>query len=404
VDQVPDKAHSKRLKPLSALRGLLESEAAGGLVLMGVAVLALIVANSPLAPVYFDLLERHVLGLSILHWINDALMAVFFLMVGLEIKREMLDGQLSTWPRRALPGIAAVGGMVVPALIYVAINRGSPDTLRGWAIPSATDIAFALGVLALLGSRVPASLKVFLTALAILDDLGAVAIIALFYTSELSLPMLGLTALTLAVLTVLNVAGVTRLAPYLVIGAALWFFVLRSGVHATLAGVALALTVPLRPTPGRPEAADSPLHVLEHAIQPWVAFLIVPVFGFANAGVTLTGLSADALLAPVPLGIALGLFLGKQIGVYAFAALAIRLDLAVVPANATRVQCYGVALLCGIGFTMSLFIGNLAFPNAPELVDATKIGVLAGSVASALMGYTVLRLSRPRRRPSAPPG
>jgi Na+:H+ antiporter, NhaA family len=401
VDQVPAELRSKRFKPLSALRGLLENEAAGGLILMGVAVLALLVANSPLAPVYFEVLETHVLGLSVLHWINDALMAVFFLMVGLEIKREMLDGQLSTWSRRALPGIAAVGGMIVPALIYVAINWSSRETLRGWAIPSATDIAFALGVLALLGSRVPASLKVFLTALAILDDLGAVVIIALFYTSDLSLPMLGLTAFTLAMLTVLNVAGVTRLAPYLVLGAALWFFVLRSGVHATLAGVALALTVPLRPTPGRPEAADSPLHILEHAIQPWVAFLIVPVFGFANAGVALTGLSAEVLLAPVPLGIALGLFVGKQIGVFAFADLAIRLGLADVPANASRSQCYGVALLCGIGFTMSLFIGNLAFPHTPQLVDETKIGVLAGSLASAVMGYLVLRLSRPRRRTSA---
>jgi Na+:H+ antiporter, NhaA family len=229
VDQVPADLRSKRSKPLSALRRLLHNGAAGGLILMAVAVLAVIVANSPIAPVYFDILERHVLGLSILHWINDGLMTVFFLMVGLEIKREMLDGQLSTWPRRALPGIAAIGGMIVPALIYVAINRGSSETLRGWAIPSATDIAFALGVLALLGSRVPASLKVFLTALAILDDLGAVVIIALFYTGDLSTPMLGMTALTLVVLTVLNVAGVTRLAPYVVLGAALWFFVLRSG-------------------------------------------------------------------------------------------------------------------------------------------------------------------------------
>ena len=401
MDQVPNPALVKRRKPLSALRGLLEHEAAGGLILMGVAVLALGVANSPLAPAYFAVLETYVLGLSVLHWINDALMAVFFLLVGLEIKREMLDGQLSTWPRRALPGIAAIGGMVVPALIYVAVNWQSPATLRGWAIPAATDIAFALGVLALLGSRAPASLKVFLTALAILDDLGAVVIIALFYTSDLSPAMLGLAFATLALLAGLNRAGVTRLAPYLLLGAALWFFVLRSGVHATLAGVALALTIPLRPTPGRPEAVDSPLHVLEHGIQPWVAFLIVPIFGFANAGVALTGLSADAVLGPVPLGIALGLFVGKQIGVYGFVELALRLRLADVPANATRVQCYGVALLCGIGFTMSLFIGALAFADGPDLADATKIGVLVGSSLSAVAGFLVLRLSKPERRPAA---
>jgi len=368
---------------------------------MGVTVVALAVANSPAAGLYHGALHAGILGLSLLHWINDALMAVFFLLVGLEIKREMLDGQLSTWQRRALPGIAALGGMVVPALIYVAVNRHSPETLRGWAIPAATDIAFALGVLALLGSRVPASLKVLLTALAILDDLGAVIIIALFYSSDLSVPMLAAAAAATALLAGLNRAGVTRLSPYLAVGLALWFFVLRSGVHATIAGVVLAMTIPLDPTPGRPEAKDSPLHILEHALHPYVAFLIVPIFGFANAGVSFSGLGLDALLAPVPLGIALGLFVGKQAGVYAFGYAAVRLGLADFPANATRPQCYGVALLCGIGFTMSLFIGALAFPASPELNDATKIGVLAGSVLSALLGYAVLRVARPEAAPTA---
>jgi len=362
---------------------------------MGVAALALIVANSPLGPSYFAALGAHVLGLSVLHWVNDALMAVFFLLVGLEIKREMLDGQLATWPRRALPGIAALGGMIAPALIYVLSNAGSPETLRGWAIPAATDIAFALGVLSLLGPRVPASLKVFLTALAVLDDLGAVIIIALFYTADLSLLMLGLAAITLALLIFFNCAGVERLWPYLLFGAALWFLVLKSGVHATLAGVALALTIPLRVSPGRSEYPASPLHVLEHAIQPWVAFLIVPVFGFANAGVSFEGISASELLNPVPLGIMLGLFLGKQLGVFAFAWAVIRCDLADLPANATWPQLYGVAILCGIGFTMSLFIGMLAFPASVTLQDVTKIGVLAGSIASALIGAAMLAWARP---------
>ena len=387
---------------VSALRGFLHNEAAGGIVLMGVAVLALFAANSPLGPTYFAALSSCVLGLSVVHWINDALMAVFFLLVGLEIKREMRDGQLSTWPRRALPGIAALGGMVVPALIYVLFNAGSPETLRGWAIPAATDIAFALGVLSLLGPRVPVSLKVFLTALAILDDLGAVIIIALFYTARLSPLMLGLAALALALLIGLNRAGVTRLWSYLLIGAALWFFVLKSGVHATLAGVALALTLPLQGSPGRPEAAMSPLQILEHAIQPWVAFLILPVFGFANAGVSFAGVTAATLFNTVPLGIMLGLLLGKQLGVFAFAWAAIRLKLTDLPANATWRQLYGVAILCGIGFTMSLFIGLLAFPVSPALQDATKISVLAGSVASALAGAALFAGHARDRRTATP--
>jgi Na+:H+ antiporter, NhaA family len=371
-------------------RSFLSSEAAGGLILMAAAALALVVANSPLSTPYFSVLGAYVLHLSVLHWINDGLMAVFFLLVGLEIKREVLEGELSTWSRRALPGVAALGGMAVPGLIYVLFNYGNSATLRGWAIPAATDIAFALGVLSLLGSRVPASLKVFLTALAILDDLGAIVIIALFYASNLSPLMLGLAAAALAVLIALNLCGVTRLWPYLVIGAALWFFVLQSGIHATLAGVALALTIPLRATAG----SASPLHTLEHAIQPWVAFLVVPIFGFANAGVSFGGMTASALLGGVPLGIALGLFFGKQIGVFGFAWAAIRVRLAALPAGVNWMQLYGAAVLCGIGFTMSLFIGLLAFPLSAELQDATKVGVLAGSIAAGLVG--ALLLSRRR--------
>lgn len=381
---------TQKKRRISLMRRFFDSEASGGMILMGVTVLALVIANSPAAALYFGALKTYVLGLSVLHWINDALMAVFFLLVGLEIKREFLDGQLSTWPRRVLPGIAALGGMLVPALVYVTVTWNEPTLLRGWAIPAATDIAFALGVLAILGTRVPTSLKIFLTALAILDDLGAIIIIAIFYTGDVALPMLGLAAVSIVVLIGLNRFGVTALTPYLVIGALLWFFVLKSGIHATLAGVALAMTIPLHAEPKKTRAEDSPLHLLEHALQPWVAYAIIPIFGFANAGVSFAGLSVDAILAPLPLGIALGLFVGKQIGVYAFSELAIRLGLADVPAGATRLQCYGVALLCGIGFTMSLFIGALAFPNDADLIDATKIGVLTGSLLSAVVGFLIL--------------
>ena len=382
--------------PPSALRTFLGSEASGGLVLMASAAIALLVANSPLAPSYFHALEAKVLGLSLLHWVNDGLMALFFLLVGLEIKRELVDGRLASWADRALPGLAALGGMVVPGLIFAAVNWSQPQSLRGWAIPAATDIAFALGVLALLGPRVPVSLKIFLTALAILDDLGAVLIIAVFYTAELSPVMLGLSVAVLAVLVALNRAGVERLPIYLVLGGVLWFLVLRSGVHATIAGVALAATIPVRPTPGRPDDPASPLHRLEHALQPWVAFLILPVFGFANAGLSLAGVNAATLLQPVPLGIALGLFVGKQVGVFASVWLTVRLRLADCPAHASWAQVYGIALLCGIGFTMSLFVGLLAFAVQPELQDATKIGVLVGSVASALVGAGVLYVASRR--------
>jgi len=388
----------------SFLQAFLRSEALGGYVLMAAALAALIIANSPAAPLYFDVLGSKlgfqagpiVLKETVLHWINDGLMAVFFLLVGLEIKREVLDGQLRGVSRIVLPGIAALGGMVAPALIYVLINLGSPETLRGWAIPAATDIAFALGILALLGSRVPTSLKIFLTALAILDDLGAIVIIALFYTSQLKVVALAMAGALLACLFCLNRAGVTRLTPYLLIGAVLWYFVLKSGVHATLAGVALALTIPLRPrNAGKPDA-HSPLHDLEHALHKPVALLIVPIFGFANAGVSFAGMGLESLAQPVPMGVALGLFLGKQLGVFGFSWLAIKAGVASLPRHATFTQLYGVALLCGIGFTMSLFIGALAFTDAAS-VDATKVGVLAGSLASAVIGFLLLRI-----KPAAP--
>ncbi|MBX8536167.1 Na+/H+ antiporter NhaA [Pseudomonas cichorii] len=381
-------------RAVAILARFLASESAGGIVLMGTALAALIVANSPLAPGYFATLHSVWLGLSVELWINDGLMAIFFLMVGLEIKREVLAGGLATWEQRALPGFAAAGGMLVPALLYLAVNWGNAQTISGWAIPAATDIAFALGVLSLLGKRVPTSLKVFLAALAILDDLGAVTIIAFFYSSGLNLPMLLASFATLAVLIVMNRLKVRRLLPYLITGALLWFFVLQSGVHATLAGVALALCIPL----GKPEEeARSPLLFLEEKLHYWVAFAIVPVFGFANAGVSLAGISADNLLDPVPLGVALGLFVGKQIGVFLAAWLAIRAGLAVLPQGSNWVQLYGVALLCGIGFTMSLFIGNLAFPGAAYLVDEVKIGVLMGSGLAAIAGVLLLRsrFSRP---------
>ncbi|MGH7028047.1 Na+/H+ antiporter NhaA [Brevundimonas sp.] len=389
---------TRRQRPRSALRSLLRSEAAGGVVLIAAAGLALAIANSPIADAYFAALHAPLGGLDALHWINDGLMALFFLLVGLEIKREMLDGELATWSRRALPGIAAAAGMAVPALVYLAFQGADSTTLHGWAIPAATDIAFALGVLALLGSRVPASLKIFLTALAIIDDLGAVVIIAVFYTTDLTPWALAVSCGAVALLILLNRTKTTSLGPYLIIGAALWWFMLQSGVHATLSGVALAMTIPLRRTPGAVEDVASPLHRLEHGLQPWVAFVVVPIFGFANAGVSFAGMSFAALMAPVPLGVAAGLFLGKQIGVFGASWLAIRLNIADLPARASWRQFYGVSVLCGIGFTMSLFIGLSAF-STPGRQDAVKLGVLVGSGLSALVGAAVLmRRSRAPRQ------
>ncbi|NTJ63103.1 Na+/H+ antiporter NhaA [Agrobacterium rhizogenes] len=382
----------------STLRQFLDSEASGGLVLMFVAAFAIVTANSSLASSYFSALHAHIGPLSILHWINDALMAIFFLLVGLEIKREMLDGQLSSWSRRILPGVAAAGGMLMPAGIYVAVNSGNPDTLRGWAIPTATDIAFALGVLSLLGSRVPASLKVFLAALAIIDDLGAVIVIALFYNTGISIPDLIGAMLVLLALFVLNRRQSNSLVPYLLLGAVLWVFVLRSGIHATLAGVLLALFIPITVTRGKPEATDdvSPLHRLEHLLAKPVAFVIVPIFGFANAGVSFQGISPTVMVEPVTLGVGLGLILGKVTGVFGAVLLMVKFKLADRPAGASWGQVLGISLLCGIGFTMSLFIGLLAF-NDPLFQDRVKIGILAGSLTAGVLGYIGLRWAARRQ-------
>lgn len=387
----------KPVRPVSIMRRFLDSESAGGIVLMFSAALALIVANSPFSKAYFDALHFYIGPLSLAHWINDALMAIFFLLVGLEIKREFLDGQLASWPNRMLPGIAAAGGVILPALIFVAFNYGDPEKVHGWAVPSATDIAFALGVLSLLGSRVPSSLKVFLATLAILDDLAAVVIIAIFYTAEISMPYLGAAFATAAVMFAMNRLGIAKLLPYLIGAAVLWFFVLNSGVHATVAGVVAALMIPLKPAKAKPDDMSSPLHILEHALAKPVAFFIVPVFGFANAGISFAGMSPSIIFDTLPLGIMLGLFVGKQIGVFGAAWLAIKSGLAQKPMGASWAQLYGVAVLCGIGFTMSIFIGLLSFPS--ELLQAeTKIGVLTGSALSAICGYILLRmLAKPKK-------
>lgn len=386
--------------PLAMLRSFLDNSASGGLILMAAGALALVVANSPLAPLYFGVLESYVGPLSVLHWINDLLMAAFFLLVGLEIKREMLQGQLATWDRRILPGMAAAGGMIAPAAVFLIFNGNDPVTSRGWAIPAATDIAFALGVLSLLGPRVPTSLKIFLTALAIIDDLGAVVIIALFYTGELSLLYLGLAAVVLVALTVMNRLGVLRLTPYLLLGAVLWFFVLRSGVHATVAGVLLALTIPLRLRLRSPDdRTEPPLHRLEHSLHGWVTFLVIPIFGFANAGVSFAGLTSDVFLNNLTLGVALGLVVGKLVGVFGSTMLLVRLGWAKMPWEATVRQMLGVSLLCGIGFTMSLFIGLLAFAGNPLLQEEVKIGILGGSLLAGLLGWTVLRFAPSKVEP-----
>ena len=422
---------------VSAFRKLLVSEAGGGLILMASAVIALGLANSVFSHAYFAVLSAHIAGLSVLHWINDGLMAVFFLLVGLEIKRELLDGQLRHWPQRFLPGMAALGGMMVPGLIYAAINASSPENLRGWAIPAATDIAFSLGVLALLAARVPVSLKVFLTALAILDDFGAVVIIAIFFTADLSPLMLSLAAAAVVGLLTMNFTGVTRLAPYLVIGAALWFFTLQSGVHATVAGVLVAMVVPVRSRLNPREfleltddrlsrlrsaqltrdslledrwqldaisdlrqvagAMRPPGLALEEALHPFVAFVILPLFAFFNAGVAVRGNILDGLRHPVGLGVVLGLVLGKQVGVTAFTWLAVKVARAERPEGVSWSQIYGGACLAGIGFTMSMFVDQLAFSD-PENVDRAKIGILAASVVAAAWGGAVLAARLPRQK------
>ncbi len=392
-----------KAKRSSILRDFLKDEAAGGIVLIGAALLAMIAANSSLADGYFHLLHAETgpvlapkLGPMTVHlWINDGLMALFFLLVGLEIKRELVDGELSRPADRTLPVIAAAAGMVAPAIVYLAVVRGDPALTRGWAIPAATDIAFAVGVMALLGSRVPAPLKLFLTTVAIVDDMGAVAIIAVAYSHGLDLLSLGAAAVVLGAMVAMNRLGVVRLLPYLIAAALLWWLVLRSGVHATIAGVLAATMIPIRRSPGTPDDAESPLHRLEHGLSPWVAFGVVPLFGFANAGVSLGGLGWHALAEPLVIAVAAGLFVGKQTGMLAAVAAAVRFGWAERPGRASWSQLYGVLLLAGIGFTMSLFIGGLAFAD-PVLVDRVKVGVLAGSLLSGLAGFVVLRwIARP---------
>ncbi len=374
----------------SLIREFIVRESTGGLLLMGTAAAAVAAANSPLSGAYQHLLHLPAFGSTLLHWINDGLMAVFFLLIGLEVKRELVDGALSTPRRRILPAAAALAGMAVPALIFIAFNRDDPAALKGWAIPAATDIAFALGVLALLGKRVPASLKVLLTAVAIIDDLGAILIIAIFYSAGLNFGALGAALAGIAVLLAFNRFGVRALWPYLIVGAGVWAAVLQSGVHATLAGVAVAFTIPLDKTPGHPDSDHSPLHRLEHALSPLVAFIIVPVFGFANAGVDLRGLPPGAALASLPLGIMAALFIGKQVGVFGSVFALVRSGVVDRPADATWRQVWGVAILCGIGFTMSLFIGALAFGDGNAASEAAKLGILGGSLISALAGWAAL--------------
>ena len=378
----------------SPFKWFFKLEAASGLLLLISAVIALFISNSNLSNLYFETLNRYLfvginnfgIKMSLLHWINDALMAVFFFFVTLEIKREFLQGELSNRKQALLPIIAAIGGMLVPALIYVYINFQTGDTLNGWAFPSATDIAFSLGVLSLLGSRVPISLKVFLTALAIIDDLGAIVIIAFFYSGDLSIKYLSLLLITFIALIILNKFNIKKFIPYLLLGLILWFFTHESGIHATISGVLLATVIPHR----KKEKDFSLLTKIEHNISPYVAFGIMPLFALANAGVSLSGMNFDSLLLPVPLGILLGLFIGKQIGVFLFSIISIKLNIAQMPNNANWLNFYGVGVLTGIGFTMSLFIGNLAFLDYSNNLDGVKIGVLVGSFLSAFVGYFML--------------
>jgi NhaA family Na+:H+ antiporter len=372
-------------------------EAASGLVLLIAAILALVISNSDFSELYFETLKQYLfigvndfgLKLSVHHWINDLLMAIFFFFVTLEIKREFIQGELANIKKALLPIIGAVGGMVVPALVYIAINFGNTETLNGWAIPSATDIAFSLGILSLLGSRVPISLKIFLTALAIIDDLGAILIIAFFYSGDLSISYLSLIFISYIFLLILNKFGIKKFLPYLIIGSFMWFFTYKSGIHATIAGVLLATTIPHRIK----DKDFSLLIKLEHAISPYVAFMIMPIFAFANAGVSLEGLSLSSLLQPVPLGILLGLFVGKQVGVMIFSFIAVNTGAAQMPDKSSWLSLYGVSILTGIGFTMSLFVGNLAFAENIQYIDGVKIGVLAGSLLSTLFGYFILLFS-----------
>lgn len=383
--------------PIKMIREFFKFEAAGGILLGITAIIALIMKNSPLESIYDSFLTvpvaiqfgQFIIDKPLLLWINDGLMAIFFFLVGMEIKREILEGQLSTREQISLPTIAALGGLAIPAIIYSYINWGNPESMRGWAIPAATDIAFALGVITLLGNRVPETLKIALVAIAIIDDLAAIVIIALFYTDNLSVLSLVIGLVGVAILAILNQRGVTKIAPYIVVGIFLWACVLKSGVHATLAGVILAFFIPLK---NKTPEGKAPLRELEHGLHPWVAYAILPIFAFANAGVSLQGISLELLMQPITLGIAAGLFFGKQIGVMAFTALGVALKLCKLPSGVNWKQYYGMSLITGIGFTMSLFIGTLAFDD-PEHQTAVRLGVLIGSAASGILGYTILKLA-----------
>ncbi|MCU6668056.1 Na+/H+ antiporter NhaA [Enterobacteriaceae bacterium H4N4] len=382
---------------MKLLHRFFKSEASGGIILILAAAFAMLLANlGTTRDLYHAFLETPVelrvgvleINKNMLLWINDALMAVFFLLVGLEVKRELVQGSLASRQRAAFPVIAAIGGMVVPALLYLAFNYQDPVARHGWAIPAATDIAFALGVLALLGNRVPMALKIFLMALAIIDDLGAIVIIALFYTSELSVLSLGVAAAAIAMLAILNMCNVRRIGIYVLVGVILWTAVLKSGVHATLAGVIIGFFVPLKPQDGK-----SPAKQLEHVLHPWVAYMILPLFAFANAGVSLEGVTLEGLTSMLPLGIIAGLFIGKPLGISLFCWLALKFKLASLPHGTTWRQIMAVGVLCGIGFTMSIFISTLAFgPHAPELIVWAKLGILTGSLLAAVIGYTLLKM------------
>lgn len=385
---------------LRQLKAFFKLEAAAGILLMATAALAIIVQNSPAASWYEVFLTLPVavsagdfeIAKPLLLWINDGLMAVFFLLIGLEVKREILAGELSSLEQLSLPLIGALGGIAVPAAVYLAVSGGAGPYANGWAIPAATDIAFALGIMALVGSRVPVSLKVLLTAIAIVDDLAAIIIIAAFYTSSLSLPMLAGAAICTLGLAILNISGVRKVAPYILVGVFAWVFVLKSGVHATLAGVATGLAIPMRG--GTEPAHETPLEVLEHKLHPWIAYMIIPIFAFANAGLPLLTMSPSDVAHPLSLGIALGLLLGKPIGVYGLSFVAIRAGIAQLPDGATMRGVLGVGLLTGVGFTMSLFIGSLAF-DGPELANKVRLGILAGSLVAGVAGYIVLRTLKP---------
>ncbi|EKO3562063.1 Na+/H+ antiporter NhaA [Vibrio fluvialis] len=375
------------------IRDFFKLESAGGILLVIAAAIAMTIANSPLNEIYQGALHSYVFGMSVSHWINDGLMAVFFLLIGLEVKRELLEGALKSRETAIFPAIAAMGGMLAPALIYVLFNSGDAEAIQGWAIPAATDIAFALGIMALLGKRVPVSLKVFLLALAIIDDLGVVVIIALFYTSDLSTIALTVGFIMTAVLFMLNAKHVTKLSAYLIVGLILWVAVLKSGVHATLAGVVIGFAIPLKGNKGE----HSPLKHLEHALHPYVAFGILPLFAFANAGISLEGVSFSSLASTLPLGVALGLLIGKPLGIFSFSVIAVKAGVAKLPEGINFKHIFAVSVLCGIGFTMSIFISSLAFGSANVDYDTyARLGILMGSTTAAILGYVLLRLSLPK--------